>query len=31
VRAGQREGQFKPTVLQYRRDLLLPFEPYVVE
>jgi hypothetical protein len=31
VRAGQREGQFKPTVLQYRRDLLLRFEPYVVE
>jgi GH3 auxin-responsive promoter len=30
VRAGQREGQFKPPVLQYRRDLALPIEQYVV-
>ena len=29
VRSGQREGQFKPAVLQYRRDLLLEFGPYV--
>ena len=26
VRAGQREGQFKPAVLQYRKDLLLRFD-----
>jgi GH3 auxin-responsive promoter len=31
VRAGQREGQFKPVVLQYRRNLPLPFEPYVID
>ncbi|MGH9257938.1 MAG: GH3 auxin-responsive promoter family protein [Vicinamibacterales bacterium] len=30
VRAGQREGQFKPAVLQYRRDLQVSFEPYVI-
>jgi hypothetical protein len=30
VRAGQREGQFKPVVLQYRSKLLLPLEPHVV-
>jgi len=30
VRAGQREGQFKPAVLQYRRDLLLELDAYVV-
>jgi hypothetical protein len=29
VRAGQREGQFKPQVLQYRKDVLLPLEAYV--
>jgi hypothetical protein len=31
VRAGQREGQFKPAVLQYRRELTLSFEPYVIK
>lgn len=30
VRAGQREGQFKPVVLQYRRQLPLPIERYAV-
>lgn len=30
VRAGQREVQFKPAVLQYRKDLLLRFDDYVV-
>jgi hypothetical protein len=30
VRAGQREGQFKPAALQYRRDLALSFAPYVI-
>ena len=32
VRAGQREGQFKPAVLHYRKDLDLkwPVEPHVV-
>jgi hypothetical protein len=30
VRNGQREGQFKPTVLQYRSKLAFPLEPYVV-
>jgi len=30
IRAGRREGQFKPAVLQYRRDLALSFEPYVI-
>ena len=30
VRAGQREGQFKPAVLQYRRQLVWSFEPYVI-
>jgi hypothetical protein len=30
VRAGQREGQFKPAVLRYRRDLAWSFEPYVI-
>lgn len=29
VRAGQREIQFKPAVLQYRKDLVLPFDDYV--
>lgn len=31
VRAGQREGQFKPTVLQYRKDLILSLRDYVME
>jgi GH3 auxin-responsive promoter len=31
VRAGQREGQFKPRVLQYRKDIALPVEQYVVQ
>ncbi len=31
VRAGQREGQFKPAVLQYRKDLVLRFDDYVIE
>lgn len=30
VRAGQREGQFKPAVLQYRKDLVVEFEPHVI-
>jgi hypothetical protein len=30
IRAGRREGQFKPAVLQYRRELALSFEPYVI-
>ena len=30
VRAGQREGQFKPVVLQYRSKLALPLDRYVV-
>jgi hypothetical protein len=30
VRAGQREGQFKLAVLQYRKDLVLPFDDHVV-
>jgi hypothetical protein len=30
VRAGQREGQLKPAVLQYARDLPMSFEPYVI-
>ena len=30
VRSGQREGQFKPVVLQYRSRLALPLDPYVV-
>ncbi len=30
VRAGQREGQFKPVVLQYRSKLALPLEPHVI-
>jgi hypothetical protein len=29
VRGGQREGQFKPAVLQYGKDVALPFERYV--
>jgi GH3 auxin-responsive promoter len=29
VRAGQREGQFKPVVLQYRKDLRFSFDEYV--
>jgi hypothetical protein len=29
VRAGQREGQFKPVVLQYRKDLAFAFEERV--
>ena len=29
VRAGQREGQFKPVVLQYRKDLQFSFEDYI--
>lgn len=31
VRAGQREGQFKPPALQYQKDLALRVEQYVVE
>jgi hypothetical protein len=31
VRAGQREGQFKPTVLQYRKDLVLPVDRHAVQ
>jgi hypothetical protein len=31
VRAGQREGQFKPAVLQYRKELIVSFEPYVIQ
>jgi hypothetical protein len=30
VLAGQREGQFKPAVLQYRSQLALALEPYAV-
>jgi hypothetical protein len=30
VRAGQREAQFKPAVLQYRKDLKMPFHELVV-
>ncbi len=30
VQAGQREGQFKTVVLQYRSKLALPLEPHVV-
>jgi hypothetical protein len=30
VRAGQREGQFKPTVLQYKRQLVLALERYAI-
>ena len=30
VRAGQREGQFKPAVLQYRKDLILSFDDYLI-
>ena len=30
VRAGQREGQLKPPVLQYRKDLLMHFDEYIV-
>jgi hypothetical protein len=30
VRAGQRESQFKPAVLQYRKDLVFPFADHVV-
>ncbi len=29
VRAGQREGQFKPVVLQYRKDLKFAFDDYL--
>jgi hypothetical protein len=29
VRAGQREGQFKPAVLQYRKDLTFSFDDYI--
>ena len=31
IRAGQREGQFKPAVLQHRRDLSVSFDAYVIE
>jgi hypothetical protein len=31
VRAGQREGQFKPVLLQYARDVALQFDAYVVQ
>jgi hypothetical protein len=30
VQAGQRESQFKPPALQYRKDLTFPFEAHVV-
>jgi hypothetical protein len=30
VRAGQREMQFKPSVLQYRKDLSLSFHDFTV-
>jgi hypothetical protein len=30
VRAGQREGQFKPAILVYRKDLTFPFDDHVV-
>ena len=29
LRAGQREGQFKPALLQYRKDLHFSFDEYV--
>jgi hypothetical protein len=29
VRAGQREGQFKPVVLHYRKDLRFAFDEYI--
>ena len=29
VRAGQREGQFKPQVLQHRKDLLMTFDDFI--
>ena len=29
VRAGQREGQFKTVVLQYRKDLRFSFEDFI--
>jgi hypothetical protein len=31
VRAGQREGQFKPAVLQYLKDVVLPLDGYLYE
>jgi hypothetical protein len=31
IGAGQREGQFKPAVLQYRRDLILSLDDYLIE
>ncbi len=30
VRAGQREGQFKPAVLQYRKELAVSLDSYVI-
>jgi hypothetical protein len=30
IGAGQREGQFKPAVLQYRRNLILSFDDYLI-
>lgn len=30
IRSGQREGQFKPTVLQYRQNLNLPMTDYAI-
>jgi len=30
VGRGQREGQFKPAVIQYRKDLVLSFDEYVI-
>jgi hypothetical protein len=30
VRSGQREGQFKPAILQYRRDLKLDLDDFVI-
>ena len=31
VRRGQREGQFKPAALQYRKDMIVSFDEFVVE
>jgi hypothetical protein len=31
VRAGQREAQFKPAVLQYRKELAASFDSYVIQ
>jgi hypothetical protein len=31
VRAGQREGQFKPAVLQYRNQLIVSFDDHIAD